>query len=280
MNQTSFGLVLSGGAAYGLANAGVLSVFKEHGVRPDVIAGSSMGAIIAALYAVGHDAATICKLAESLSRFSLVSLSRTPFRGGLHGGLLRQKLGEHVGHLLGNRCIGDTLIPFVCVAGRVKKPILWSRALASGFIGNVLNSIEPVILPDETPLLDALAATSALPIIFSPIDINGEKYVDLCSFGAVPARSLRQRYTVDTLIATNTTPSFRTLQRLRIPGITDFIEGAQKSLSESLAVCDLVITPALTGTLYDFQKGAAFVQQGKRATEDAWPAIETLLART
>lgn len=239
-----------------------------------------MGAIIAALYAVGHNAATICNLAETLSPFSLVSLSRTPFKGGLHGGLLRQKLTEHLGPLLQDRRIGDTVIPFVCVAGRVKQPIAWSKALAAGLLQNVIDSIEPVILPDDTPLLDALAATSALPIIFSPVNINGEHYIDLCSFGAVPSRSLKQRHHVDLLIATNTTPSWRTLQRLRLPGITEFINGAQESLAESLGICDLVITPKLTGALYDFQKGAEFIRQGARATEESWPAIQTLVTTT
>ena len=56
-HAVNWGLVLSGGAACGLANIGVLEVLAEYSMAPEAIAGSSMGAIIAALHAVGHSPA-------------------------------------------------------------------------------------------------------------------------------------------------------------------------------------------------------------------------------
>ncbi len=273
----SFGLVLSGGSAYGLANAGVLDVFEKHQVQPDVIAGSSMGAIIAALYAVGHDAKTICSLAEELSPLSLVGVSKTPLKGGFHGGMLRQKLEEHLAPLIGDTTIGETKIPFVCVAGRVKKPIAWSKALSSQFLPHIFDTIEPYIFPKETRILDALAASSALPVIFSPIVINGESFVDLCSFGAVPSRSLRSSYHVDVIIGTKTTPVFRRIKPFLPAGLKAFIQGAEESLGKSLAACDLVIEPKLIGSLFDFHKSNVLIEAGRQVTEDMWPEIEKLL---
>jgi NTE family protein len=273
----SFGLVLSGGAAYGIANAGVLKVFEEHAVRPDVIAGSSMGAIVAALFALGHNTKSICALTEKLSPLSVVKFSEAPLKGGFHGGLLQQQLALHLGPLIGDRTIGETKIPFVCVAGKVTKPIVWSHALFSGFLSEILESVEPYIFPPETRILDALAASSALPVIFSPVEISGESFVDLCDFGAVPSRSLRKRYNVDLLIATNTAPSYPFLRNFMPPGMKEFMDGAKKSLQESLTECDLVIAPTLHGTPFEFQRGDEFIQSGQEATEQVWPKIEELL---
>jgi len=274
----SFGLVLSGGSAYGLANIGILDVFEKHSRQPDVIAGSSMGAIIAALYALGHDTEIISTLAEKLTPLSLVALSKTPLQGGFHGGILRQKLEEHLAPLIGERIIGETKIPFVCVAGRVKKPILWSKALSVNFLSHILDGIEPYIFPKETRILDALAASSALPVIFSPIVIDTESYIDLCSFGAVPSRSLRVTYHVDVIIGTKTTPVFRCIKPYLPTNLKEFIQRAEESLGESLAVCDLVIEPELIGSLFDFHKSKIFIESGKKAAEKMWPDIERLLS--
>jgi len=57
------GIVLSGGAAKGLAHIGVLKVIEEVGLPVDFIAGTSMGAVIGGLYAIGYDAENLEKLA-------------------------------------------------------------------------------------------------------------------------------------------------------------------------------------------------------------------------
>lgn len=142
---------------------------------------------------------------------------------------------------------------------------------------SVLDSVEPYVFPPETRILDAIAASSALPVIFSPVEIAGERYIDLCTFGAVPSRTLRQLYDVDVLIATNTTPSYDRLQRLPPPGLKEFVRGGQESLRESLRACDVVMTPALKGSLADFHKGASFIEAGRQSVTASLPAIERLL---
>ena len=81
-----WGLVLSGGAACGLADVGVLEVLHEAGLRPACIAGSSMGAIVAAPYAMQHPPSVMRELLGSLAPAKVVRLSKRPLRGGLHGG--------------------------------------------------------------------------------------------------------------------------------------------------------------------------------------------------
>lgn len=61
--QPRTGLVLSGGAARGLAHVGVLKALEEQGVRIDAIAGTSMGAVVGGLYAAGYSVAELERLA-------------------------------------------------------------------------------------------------------------------------------------------------------------------------------------------------------------------------
>ena len=60
------GLVLSGGAARGLAHIGVLKALEEQGISIDAIAGTSMGAIVGGLYAAGYSVAELERLALEL----------------------------------------------------------------------------------------------------------------------------------------------------------------------------------------------------------------------
>lgn len=64
--QPKTGLVLSGGAARGLAHVGVLKALEEQGVRIDAIAGTSMGAVVGGLYAAGYSVAELERLALTL----------------------------------------------------------------------------------------------------------------------------------------------------------------------------------------------------------------------
>lgn len=64
--QPKVGLVLSGGAARGLAHVGVLKALEEQGVRVDAIAGTSMGAVVGGLYAAGYSVAELERLALTL----------------------------------------------------------------------------------------------------------------------------------------------------------------------------------------------------------------------
>lgn len=70
-----FGLVLSGGAVRGAAHVGVLEVLEEAGLAPDLLVGTSAGAIIGAAYAAGRPTARIAGVARRLDWFSLVGPS-------------------------------------------------------------------------------------------------------------------------------------------------------------------------------------------------------------
>lgn len=276
----SWGLVLSGGAAYGLANAGVLSVLEREGLRPDCVAGSSMGAIVGALYALTGSMERVMPLCDLLRMDNVARLSEQPLKGRtLHGGLLRPQLEKHLKGLLGDARIGDCAIPFVCVAGRVQEPIAWSRVVLPGFTDEVLRKVEPVAFGPDIRLLDAIMASSAIPVIFSPVVIDGSEYVDLVHFGAIPARTLKDMYHPDVLIATNTNPVYSTLMAYLPRSWNEFLERGYAELERSMAVCDLVITPELMSAPFRFDKARDFVAAGEKAAQGALPDVRRLLQK-
>lgn len=273
----SWGLVLSGGAALGIANGGVLEVLDREGLKPDFVAGSSMGAIIGAAYALGIPVAAIHDVIAALSMKNVAGIATRPLRGGLHGGLLTQNIERHLGALFGGARIKDCKIPFVCVAGCVQSPIRWMRILRKGFSKEVIGQVTLHVFPPDTLLLDAVMASSAIPVVFSPVTIDGKEYVDLCHFGPIPARTLKDTYYPDHIIATDTYPSYEGLARFLPAGWQEFLQAGYAEIAKSKVVCDLLIKPRMPHSLFRFDRGDAFWQAGKAAMEQALPQTAALV---
>lgn len=165
------GLALGGGGAKGLAHVGVIKVLKYAGIPIDYIAGTSMGAIVGGWYAATEDI-------EFLEEFFLKLKTRDIFP---LGEILRKKdgalfRGDSVLRLLeknfGSRKIEDCKIPFAAVATDVK------------------NGDEVVL--NKGKLADALRASSALPAVFSPVEIGGLVLFDGGLANPVPADVVRK----------------------------------------------------------------------------------------
>ena len=274
----TWGLALSAGSALGMANAGVIERLEEEGLRPDVIAASSMGAIIGAIYALGLPLSTYRELAPGVKMTNVVRPSERPFSGGLHGGFFRQRLTAPLAHIFNGAVIGDCTIPFLCVAGRVKAPIRWEKIVTRNFSRYVSSCIEEYVFPPSTPILEAILASSAIPVVFSPVTIGGDTFVDICNFGAVPVRALRKHAHPDVVIATNTTPSFRTLARFSPPFLRTWLRFNDENLLHDIRNADLVITPKPAASAFRFDKFDAFIRAGYKAAEKAMPEIRNTLA--
>ena len=273
----TWGLALCGGAACGLANIGVLQALHESGLRPDCLSGSSMGAVVAALSALGHSPSVILEAAESLRPLDIAALSTAPLRAGLHGGLLRQQL-SHLDPLVGDARIGDCEIPFVCVAGRVRSPIRWERLLFPDFVTHLRDSIAMHVFAPDVRIIDALQASSAVPVIFSPAEIGGEQYVDLVHFGAVPARSLREAYEPDVVVATDTRPRFDQFEPW-LPGpLRDFLDAGWQESVRDLEAADLAISPKLPDSMFRFDLAGEFASAGRVAATARLAEIRSLIA--
>lgn len=151
------GVALGGGSARGYAHIGVLCALERRGVRPDVVVGTSFGAVVGALYACGSDLAGIRADAERLRRRDV--FPHILDLGLAHGALLRgDRLEAYFDRLLEGRRFEDCRVPLAVVA-------------------TDLDSGERVTLRSG-PLAPALRASASLPGLFAPALVAGRRLID------------------------------------------------------------------------------------------------------
>lgn len=176
-------LALGGGGARGFAHVGVIRALEDAGVYPDIVTGSSSGAIVAALYASGLSGAELERLATELDQGSLVDFSLFG-KGWVRG----EALQEFVNRTVGNRPIEMLAKPFAVVATNAKtgRMVVFNRG--------------------ETGL--AVRASSSVPDLFIPPVIEGVEYLDGGLVSPVPVRVARAMG-ADVVIAVDLTRYWR-----------------------------------------------------------------------
>lgn len=154
MQPHHLNMALSGGGARGIAHLGVLAALDELGLPVGALAGASSGAIAATFYAAGFAPREVLKL---LQNTSIPRLTRPVFgRNGLLGlEAVGQLLARHLGD---NLCFEDLQRPLTLVA-------------------TDLEAAESVYF-NAGPLLPPLLASSAVPILYRPIEYQGRRLVD------------------------------------------------------------------------------------------------------
>lgn len=249
------GLALGGGAARGFAHIGVLQWFEEHGLRPDLVVGTSAGSLVATLYASGQSGAELVALADSMDEVAITDWT-FPGRGVLRGDALARYVREHTG----GRSIEQMKIPLGIVA----------TDLANG---------QPILFQRGDPGV-AVRASSAVPAVFQPVKIGGREYVDGGLVAPVPVRFARQMgaelvIAVDISAAPEAqstgNPMTVLLQTFSIMGrsINNF----------ELRDADVVLRPQLNGVSgTDFGARQRAIAAGREAARQLWPLIQQRLA--
>lgn len=160
-------LVLGSGGHRGFAHVGVLKVLAENGIRPDLIIGSSIGAVVGALRAAGMSATELEKLAYNLNMFELFE-----FRTLLGKPATGRAVQDFVNRRVQNRVIEELPMAFAAAATRVRDHalVLFNRG--------------------DTGL--AVRASAASPEEFEPVRISGDLYVDGDEASPVPIRAARR----------------------------------------------------------------------------------------
>ena len=161
------GLALGGGAARGFAHIGVIQVFEESGIKVDLVAGTSAGSLVAALYASGRNGRDMALLAEAMDEGAITDWA-FPTRGLIRG----EALARFVREKTGGKLIEQMVIPLGIVATDLSDgaPILFR----SGDTGT------------------AVRASSAVPTIFQSVKIGAREYVDGGLVAPVPVRFAKQ----------------------------------------------------------------------------------------
>ena len=250
------GLALGGGAARGFAHIGVIKALEAQGIVPDIVVGTSAGAVVGALYASGLSGFEMQKIALDMdeSQFGDWSL---PDRGVFKG----EALQNFVNRAVGNRSLEKLPRTFAVVATDLKSGE--SALFRTGNTGM------------------AVRASSAVPGVFQPVSINGRDYVDGGLVSPIPvraARSLGANFVIAVDISVNPRDA-RTSSTLDVLLQTFAIMGQSIGRYEKTEA-DIVIRPVTTDLpATDFAGRHRAVLEGEKAATAAMADIKNRLAR-
>ena len=270
------GLVLSGGGAKGLAHVGVLKTLDSLGVRVDYIAGTSMGAVVGALYASGYTGQQLDSIIRS-TNFDLLISDKVPrnsktfferknaekyiltlpfnkFKIQLPSSISR---GQNVFNLLSKLTLNVSgiddfnklPIPFYCIATDIQTG-------------------QEVVL-DHGNLAQAIAASSALPTLFQPVKLNNKLLMDGGIVNNFPIERLLSK-NLDFIIGVDVQDDL--LQDDELNSVSNIMLQinnfrAVEELKEKSKLSDIYIKPDVGDfSIISFGQGAPIIEQGQKET--------------
>ena len=248
------GLVLSGGGVRGMAHIGLIKAMQEHGLQADFVAGSSVGALVGALYANGNSIEEMLQFFKEtpLFQYSYFAINKPGFIDTERYFTIFEKYFPHNSF--------ESLKTPLCV-------------LAT----DLLKGEEKVF--QKGPLIKPLLASAALTPVFSPVEINGTLYADGGIMNNFPKEYLEDR--TDFIVGSNVSIAAELQKKdlknsLQLAGrVTGLMIYA--SSHKKLHECDLFIEPMELEEIGVLDKKGiekAFAigyEHGNRALEEAFP---------
>lgn len=282
------GLVLGSGAARGWAHVGVVRVLERAGIRPDLVCGTSVGALVGAAYASG-EFERFCAGTAGMRRGDVLSFADMGFGGGLLKG---QRFMSFVSRGFEDRPIEELKIPFAAVATSLENGAeVWLRK------GSTLNAVR---------------ASLAIPGLFTPVVTDDGTLVDGALVNPVPV-SLARAMGAEVVIAVDLSYGIlgrslvvrnadasdadesgwwrKSLGRLwptsegpHTPSMLDVITSSldvmQVRITRSRMAGeppDVIVAPRLAHIgLLDFHHAEEAIQEGERAMESALSGLDVL----
>ena len=250
------GIALGGGAAKGFAHIGGIKMLEANGFTPAVVAGTSAGSVVGALYASGMNAFELQEKAVALDEAKIRDLQWSS--GGL---VLGQKLEDYVNEQVQRKPLEQLAKPFVAVATRLEDGE--RTVFARGNTGQ------------------AVRASSSIPGVFQSVAIGKYHFVDGGITSPVPVDAARQ-LGADVVIAVDISNKARGNTPdglLGTLGQSIAIMG-QKLGQAELARADVIIRPKVLdiGSV-DFTQRAQAIVEGEKAAMAAMPQIRALIAK-
>jgi NTE family protein len=276
------GLVLSGGAARGLAHIGVLKALEEQGIKIDAIAGTSMGAVVGGLYASGYKIDELEKLALNIDWQAALSdappREDVPFRRKQDDRdfLVKQKLsfrddgslGLPLGVIQGQNLalLLESLLAHTSDTRDFDKLPIPFRAVAT----DISNGEKVVFRKGHLP--QVIRASMSIPAVFAPVELDGRLLVDGGMTDNIPLDVARQMG-VDVAIVVDIGTPLRNRKQLTtvVDVLNQSITLMTRSNSEeqlaALKSSDVLIQPPLAAfDATDFGKAQEMIDAGYRAT--------------
>lgn len=221
LNLESTGFALSGGGTKGLAHAGAIKFLEEQNIKPSQIAGSSAGAIVAALYAWGKTPDEILAFFKSIYFFHWKHF--TLKKAGI---IDSESFKKYFEEIFKDAKITDLKIPIHITATDMVKGKL-------------------KIFNDDTKIVDAVLASSAVPGVISPYEINGVLYSDGGILNHFPTDILQGR--CDNIIGVYVSPiqkiEAKDLKSIKAVTTRAFELLAANSNLQKFNNCDIIIEP-------------------------------------
>jgi len=283
------GLVLSGGGAKGLAHIGALKVIEESGVKIDYIAGTSMGAIIGALYAAGYSAKQLDSIFNTtdISRLIQDNLPRgarnfydkedneryalsLPFNNFKISFPSAISSGQNIYNLLAKLLypvkdindFNDLPIPFFCIATDIETG-------------------EEILL-NKGYLPEAIMASGTFPSLFEPSEIDGRILIDGGVVNNYPIKKLKKMGAtivigVDVQHGLSTRDNLASATEILLQINNYRTAGAMK---EKVAETDIYIKPNIDNfSVIDFAYGKTIIASGEKAAMDKYDELKNLAVK-
>lgn len=280
------GLVLSGGGAKGFAHVGVLKVLTQAGLHFDYVGGTSMGSIIASLYALNYHPDTIAAIIRAQDwdatmndriprayipieerhnsdRFILtfpIVERKVKFKEGLVAGqLVDLLLAKYLSPAYTVKRFSDLPIPFLCIAT------------------NLENGSSVVL--NEGLLQDAVRASMSIPSFFYPVTLDGRLLVDGGVVNNFPVQEVRKAG-AEYIIGVDVQTGLHSADRLNsmfsiLEQVTSFYR--QSANERAVELTDIYIKPDLAGfDMMSFPQYEAIMRRGEEAALKLLPKLRQL----
>jgi len=290
-NRQRLALTLSGGGSRALAHIGVLKVFAREGIEIGMISGVSMGGVVGGLYCAGYNPDEIEKIALSIKWQKL--FSQSPVRSSLpptrkdrsEKSIIKVRFDKWKPVLPKGITTGQNLWQYLEVLSArsgIRASISFDYLNPPlRIVATDLSTGERVVLSSGS-LAEAMRASIAVPVAFTPVNIEGRLLVDGGLVDPIPVDVIKE--SIDwPVIAVDVSSGL--LPASMIDNVIDIADQTTTIMSmrkkkESLAQADLVIRPDLSNRIStDFSDIHSIIEAGEKAAEEALPAIREILEK-
>ena len=248
-------LALGSGGARGFAHVGVIKALEQAGIVPDIVTGSSSGAVVAALYASGRRAVEMEEIALAVEKGDLVDFVLFG-KGWVKG----EALQEFVNRMVDGKPIERLAKSFAVVATEAKsgRMIVFNRG--------------------DTGL--AVRASASVPNLFVPPVINGEEYVDGGLSSPVPVK-LARAMGADIVIAVDVSWFAQARNADAAGAMAQYgRSGRYALLGTELDAADFIVVPRTARTrMLDFEQKETNIAAGETAAREVVAQLRAQIAR-
>lgn len=288
--RPTIGLVLSGGGARGFAHVGVLKVFEDNHIPVDYIAGTSMGGLIGALYAMGMSSDEIESLIAKLNWQQLLQVSATD-NENISFRRKEDRFNIPVPLVLEGKSVDNLKLPNALNSGHEIGLLIDRLTLRYASVTQFkdlpipFNTVGTDMLKGEVVTLErgslsrSLRATMSIPGVFPPVYVDGKYLADGGLVNNIPTDVVKAMG-ADIVIVVNIESQVGGRELLdSLPGVLaqtiniSTLDNSRRSLRQA----DFIIAPDLGSyTLSDFSKSKEIIELGRKGAEEKMALLRSI----